>query len=100
MTPLTMEDFDYIKDRAHSVEPAFSVMILEGCIEDLQEISEKLNYYTGTDLEKQYLAEAKTLRKEKRVWELICEFQAEELEALREADRIDEAIETALAEKY
>jgi hypothetical protein len=95
-----MDDFDYIKERAQRVEPAFCIMILEGCMEDLEEISVKLNFYAGTDLEEQYLTEAKTLRKEKRIWELICELQAQELEAMQEADRIDEIIESALAENF
>lgn len=92
MTPLTEDDLEFIKNRSQAVDPIFAQQIYLCCVSELEELTSHLWMYSGTDLEAHFLSLAKKMRKEKRLWEIICELQDQELELLREADFIEEAL--------
>lgn len=92
MTPLSEDDLDFIKERSQVVNPIFAQQIYLCCVSELEELTSHLWMYTGTDLEAHFLSLAKKMRKEKRIWEIICELQDQELELMREADFIEEAL--------
>ncbi len=93
MTPLTEDDLDFIKNRAEYVDPHIVKEILEGCKDDLHTIAECLNSECDAELKQHYLALAKKLKKEKRIWQLIFEYQEQILEAMQEEDRFEDAFE-------